>query len=91
MTIQYRMYLKFLLKLRCLGWFQTGQAFRREASKVEFLSKDNFVRKRFRLSLSIPLNFSFPYESFIGVFFNLLMQNFGLENHRMANKREPFC
>ena len=63
----YGMFLKFLQKSRCLGWFKTIQAKTRLNS-----SKDNFIAKSFRLStkrkLSILLNFLFPFVSFIGVF-----------------------
>ena len=61
LTIEYRMYLKFLQKPRCLGWL----------NKVEFLERQFhskmllFVQKK---KLSILLNFLFPFVSFIGVF-----------------------
>ena len=64
--VEYGMFLKFLQKPRCLGWFKTIQAKTRLNS-----SKDNFIAKSFRLStkrtLSILLNFLFSFVSFIGV------------------------
>ena len=64
LTMEYRMYLTFLQKLRCLGWFKTSQALHREENKVEFLEwqfhneKLSFVHKKetehsFEPSLSI--------------------------------------
>ena len=58
------MYLTFLPKLRCLGWFKTSQALHREENKVEFLERQfhneklSFVHKKetehsFEPSLSI--------------------------------------
>ena len=56
-------------------------------------SKDNFITEGFRLStkrkLGILWNFLFPFCVFFRRFFNLEMQNFGLENHHMMNARQP--
>ena len=73
MTIEYRMYLKFLQKPRCLGWFKTRQELWSTVKKTRLnSSKDNFIAKSSRLStkrnLSTLLNFLFPLVSFIGVF-----------------------
>ena len=40
--------------------------------------------------MNVLLNFPFTFASFISVF-NLEMQNFLLENHRMVNEHQPFC
>ena len=82
----YRMYLKFLQKPRCLGWFKTSQALGSAVKKTRVNS--SFVHKKetehsFELSLSICV-----YYRFI---FNLEIQNFSLENHHMMNARQPFC
>ena len=70
LIIEYGMYLKCLQKPRCLGWFKTSQAKTRLNS-----SKDNFIAKSFCLStkrtLSILLNFLFPFVPFIGVLSSL--------------------
>ena len=73
MTLEYRMYLKFLQKPRCLGWFKTSQAPWSAVKKARLnSSKENFKTKSSRLStkrnLSTLLNFLFPLVSFIGVF-----------------------
>ena len=73
LTIEYRLYLKFLLKPRCLGWFKTSQALRSAVEKTRLnSSKHNFIAKSSPFSkkrkLSIVLNFLFPFVSFIGVF-----------------------
>ena len=80
------MYLKFLQKPRCLGWFKTSQALGSAVKKTRV--KLSFVHKKetehsFELSLSICV-----YYRFI---FNLEIQNFSLENHHMMNARQPFC
>ena len=67
------MYLKFLQKPRCLGWFKPRHALWSAVKKTRLnSSKDNFTGKSSRLStkrkLSILLNFLFPFVSFIGVF-----------------------
>ena len=67
------MYLKFLQKPRCPGWFKTTQALWSAVKKTSLnSSKDNFIGKSSRLStkgkLSILLNFLFPFVYFIGVF-----------------------
>ena len=95
LTIEYGMYLKCLQKPRCLGWFKTSQALRSAVKKTRLnSSKDNFIAKSFRLptkrKLSILLNFLFPFVFYRRIF-NLEMQNFSLENHRMMNARQPFC
>ena len=52
LTIEYRMYLKFLQKLRCLGWFKTSQALWSAVQKTRLnTSKDNFIAKSSRLFL----------------------------------------
>ena len=95
MIIEYRMYLKFLQKPRCLGWFKTSQALwsaLRKTNKVEFLErkfhseKPSFVHKKesehsFELSLSTCV--------FCRRIFNLEMQNFSLENQHMMNAHQP--
>ena len=73
MTIEYRMYLKFLQKPRYLCWFKTSQALWSVVKKTRLnSSKDNFIAKRSRFStkwkLSILSNFLFPFVSFISVF-----------------------
>ena len=67
------MYLKFLQKPRCLGWFKTSQALGSAVKKTRVnSSKDNFTEKSSRLStkrkLSILLNLLFPFVSIIGLF-----------------------
>ena len=88
----YRMYLKFLQKPRCLGWFKTSQALGSVVKKTRVnSSKDNFTEKSSRLStkrkLSILLNFLFPFVSING----FEIQNFSLENHHKMNAHQPFC
>ena len=74
MTIEYRMYLKFLQKPRCLGWFKTSQPLWsavKKTNRVEFLERQfhseklSFVHK---WNLSTHLTFLVPLVSFIGVF-----------------------
>ena len=89
MTIEYRKYLMFLQKPRCLGWFKTSQALWSAAKKTRLnSSKHDFIAKRSRLStkrnLSSFLNFFFPFVFHRGIF-KLKMQNFGLENHHMMS------
>ena len=88
LTIDYRMHLKFLQKLRCLG---SKQAKRNAVKKTRLnSSKDNFITKNFRLSMkrkvSILLNFLFPFVSFIGVFSMLKCKTLVL-----MKARQPFC
>ena len=70
MTIEYKMYLKFLWHLYCLGWLKTSEELRREENKVDFLEwqfrneNSSFIHKK----LGILLNFLFQFVSFIGVF-----------------------
>ena len=83
MTIEYRMYLKFLQKLKT-SKAKPSALMRREENKVEFperrfhSKKFSFVHKKgsehsFELSLSICV--------FYRRIFKLEMQNFILENH----------
>ena len=93
MTIEYRMYLKFLQNLAAS--VASKQAKRSTVKKTRLnSSKNNFITKSFRLStkrkLSILLNFLFPFVFYRRVF-NLEIQNFGLKNHHMMNARQPFC
>ena len=94
MTIQYRMYLKFLQKPWCLdGWFKPSQAIWSAVKKTilerEFQSeKLSFVHKKesehsFELSLSTCV--------FYRRIFNIEMQNFTLKSHHMMNASQPFC
>ena len=94
MTIQYRMYLKFLQKPCCLdGWFKPSQAIWSAVKKTilerEFQSeKLSFVHKEesehsFELSLSTCV--------FYRRIFNIEMQNFTLKSHHMMNSSQPFC
>ena len=73
LTIEYRMYLKFLQESCYLGWFKTSQALWSAVKETRLNSlRDNFVAKSSRLStkmsLSSIVNFLFPFASFIGVF-----------------------
>ena len=73
LIIEYGMYLKFLQKPCCLGWFKPSRALQSTVHKTRLNSwKDNFIAKSFRLptkrKLSILLNFLSPFVSFIGVF-----------------------
>ena len=73
MTIEYRMYLKFLQESCYLGWFKTSQALWSAGKKTRLNSlRDNFIAKSSRLSTKMSLsslfNFLFPFLSFIGVF-----------------------
>ena len=94
MTIEYRMYLKFLQKLRCPGWSKTSQALRRKENKVEFL-EGQFRNEKLSLVHKKETEYSFELSLSMCVFcrciFNLEMQNFGLENHHMVSARQPFC
>ena len=79
-----RMYLKFLQKPRCLGWFKTSEALWSAVKKTRLnSSKDSFIAKSSRLStkkkLSILLNFLFPFMSFIGVFLILKYKTLALK------------
>ena len=90
LIIEYGMYLKCLQKPRCLGWFKTSQAKTRLNS-----AKDNFIAKSFCLStkrtLSILLNFLFPFVPFISVLSSLKCKPLAVENHHIMNARQPFC
>ena len=83
-TIEYRMYLKFLQKPRCLGWLNKVKFLERQfhSKKLLFLHKKE-TECSFELSLSIGV--------FYRCIFNLEMQNFSLENHHMMNAHQPFC
>ena len=84
MTVEYRMYLKFLQKPRCLGWLNKVKFLERQfqSKKLLFVHKKETERS-FELSLSIGV--------FYRCIFNLEMQNFSLENHHMMNAHQPFC
>ena len=84
LTIEYRMYLKFLQKPRCLGWLNKVKFLKRQfqSKKLLFVHKKETERS-FELSLSIGV--------FYRCIFNLEMQNFSLENHHMMNAHQPFC
>ena len=86
------MYLKFLQKPRCLGWFKSA-LIRCEENKVEFLERQ-FHREKvsfvYKKKLSILLNFYFLFVFYRRIF-NLEIQSFSLENHCMMNARQTFC
>ena len=90
------MYLKFLQKPCCLGWFKTRHALWSAVKKTRLnFSKDNFTGKRLSFVHKKETEHSFELSLSICVFyrriFNLEMQNFSLENHHMMNARQPFC
>ena len=84
LTIEYRMYLKFLQKPRWIGWL----------NKVKFL-KRQFHSEKLSLVHKKETEHSFELSFSICVFywriFTLEIQNFSLENHHMMNVRQPFC
>ena len=87
--MEYRIYLTFLPKLRCLGWFKTSQALHREENKVEFLEWQFHNEK---LSFFHKKETEHSFKPFLSIF-NPEMQNFGLENHHdhHENARQAFC
>ena len=59
--LEFRMYLKFLHKPRCLGWFKTSQALRHEENNVDFLERQfNYEKFPTKKTLSILFSFLFP-------------------------------
>ena len=92
LTIEYKMYLKFVQNPRCLGWLKTSQAPCR--NKVEFFERQfhgeklSFVHKK-ETEHSIELSLSICV--FYRRIFNLEMQNFSLKNHHLMNACQPFC
>ena len=76
LTIEQKMYLKRLQKLRCLGWISKQDILRSAGTKTSFKSsKDDFVTKIFPHSTqrkrSIHLNFPSPFVSFNDLFLTL--------------------
>ena len=76
LTIEQKMSLKRLQKLRCLGWISKQDMLRSAVKKTSLKSsKDDFVTKIFPHSTkrkrSIHLNFPFPFVSFNSLFLTL--------------------
>ena len=90
------MYLKFLQKSCCFGWFKNKPSalIRREENKVEFFERQfhseklSFVHKN---ESEQSFELSLPICVFYRHIFNHEMQNFTLENHHMMNASQPFC